>query len=417
MLFGFTTGVVLVFVFVMSPGPSGALASRQKTVSIVDAPDLASGPLITAAGYAWEGPKGVMLSDSNGRSKVLSPIGARNGDGLVDLAWFGGADWALARPTGVFAGRIGGALRELPALRKCDPGTAAIPSGGAMYAVSKGEVLAALSKRCFPTEGPAGLVLDIDLRSGRSHVLTRTPGRPEGVAASGRYVAVAYLGPARSGDTEPRLFVRVLNSATGSEVSQIAAPASVRGYGASAVQVDRRGDVLVASGCGAASTGQLAHVAQPPCNTAWWWARARSRVGYKTTLGDDIVLSDGRVAFLPRGARTIDVRDLRDGTTRKVVAFSGTVNPTGLSLAGSRLLWAQQSTVVDVVRTPNSESCTSVPLSPVELASFDLAAGPASPLQMTGAPIPPQYANEPGCVEATLRKSPIPGGAGIGFSR
>jgi hypothetical protein len=402
----------------MLAGPSGAQALAPKGVSIGDAAGLVSGPVITDAGWVWDSPKEVMLSDAKGHSRVLAPVGAGSEDEAFDRAWFGGADWVLARPAGVFGGRIGGDLRELRSLRRCDPASPTAPPRGATYAVSTGQVFAALPKRCFPTAGTAsGVVLDTDLRSGRSHVLARIPGTPEGLAASGRYLAFAYVSQPRSGEGEPRFVVRVLDAATGSVVNQVAAPAGANGYGSSVLQVDSGGDVLVTSGCGASSPGQLAHVAQPACVTTWWWARSRSRVGYETTLGDDAVLSDGRVAFVSRAAPAIDVTNLRAGTTRRVVTFSGTVRPAGLSLAGNRLVWAQQSAVVDVVRTPNTESCTSVPLSPVELASVDLADGRLLPAQMTGAPIPPQYSNEPECIESSERESPIPGGAGIGFSR
>ncbi|MGO9489966.1 MAG: hypothetical protein ACLQBB_13165 [Solirubrobacteraceae bacterium] len=384
---------------------------QQQRVSIVDAPGLASGPVITDAGLVWESPRGVVVTDAAGGSKVLAPLDARNWDAFVDLAWFGVNQWALARPSGVFAGQIGGALSELPQLRKCNPGSPAIPRGTAMYALSKGQLFAALPAPCFPaSKAPLGVVLDINLHSRHSRVLARLPGTLEGVAASGRYVALSYLSPplrlvtppsSRTPSPEPRLFVRVLDAATGSLVNQIAPPAGIEAYGASAVQVDGRGDVLVTSGCGAVSPRQLAHIAQPPCLTSWWWAGAHSAVGHQTTLGSDAVLSDGRVAFLPSAGGGIDVRDLLDGSTRRVVAFAGSVRPLyeGLALSGTRLVWAQQSAVVNVVRTADSESCTPVPLSPVELASLNLADEPSSPVQMTGAPIPPQYANEPPCIE------------------
>ncbi len=404
--------MTLALVLAMLAWPSASCAVLPEGVLGVDAPGLAAGPVITNAGLIWESPQGVVLTDSAGRSKVLAAPDARNWDGSVDVAWFGVDWWVLARPSGVFAGRIGGALSELPQLRRCDPGSPAIPPGAAMYALSGGHLFAALPEPCSPTrKSPSGVVLDINLRSRHARVLVRIPGTLDGVAASGRYVALAYTSPplrlitppsSRTPSREPRLFVRVLDAATGALVNQIAAPANLRDYGTSAIQLDSRGDVLITSGCGAASPGQLAHIAQPACLTAWWWARARSAVGHQTTLGGDPVLSDGRVAFLPGAGGGIDVRDLLNGTTRTVVAFSGSVSPVygGLALRGTRLVWAQQSIVVNVVRTAFSESCTSVPLSPVELASHDLPDVPSSPALVTGVPIPPQYANEPPCIEA-----------------
>jgi hypothetical protein len=388
----------------MLSGPSVAHAVRADGVSIVDAPGLVSGPVVTNPGLVWESPQGVMLTSAAGTSKVLAPPYAPNGDGLIDLAWFGADSWALAQPSGVFAGRIGGALSVLRQLRKCNPGSPSTPPGTAMYALSQGNLFAALPAHCFPaSKAPLGVVLAINLQSRHSRVLARIPGTLDGVAASGRYVALAYLSPPRGLHTttkEPRLFVRVLNAATGALVNQTRAPASDSEYGASDIQVDSRGDVLVTSGCDARTPRELAHIAQPACVTTWWWAGPRSPVGHKTTLGSDVILSEGRVAFLP-GDGEIDVRDLVDGTTREVVAFSGSLGPAaGLALSGTRLVWAQQSTVTNVVDTPDSESCTSVPLGPVELASLSLANLPSSPVQLTGLPVPPQYTNEPPCIES-----------------
>jgi len=255
----------------MLTGPSAARAVQPNGVSIVDAPGLAAGPLITDAGLVWESSQGVMLTDPAGGSKVLAPLDAHNGDGFVDLAWFGVDQWALARPSGVFAGQIGGALSELRPLRKCNPGSPATPPGAAMYALSRGHLFAALPEPCFPTsKAPLGVVLDINLDSRHSRVLARIPGTLDGVAASGRYVALAYSSPplglitppsSRTPSQEPRLFVRVLDAGTGAVVNQIPAPASLKEYGASAIQVDGRGDVLVTSGCDAVSPRQLAHIA------------------------------------------------------------------------------------------------------------------------------------------------------------
>ena len=139
-------------------------------------------------------------------------------------------------------------------------------------------------------------------------------------------------------------------------------------------------------------------------------------MAYETRLGDEAVLSDGRVAFFSSDAsdrerETIEVRDLLTGSTRTVVAFSGTVSPKSLALDGNRLTWAQQSTVVNVVSSKTAagftESCTPVPLSPVELTSLNLRHIPSSPVLVTGAPIPPQYANERPCIEGREESSPF----------
>lgn len=125
-------------------------------------------------------------------------------------------------------------------------------------------------------------------------------------------------------------------------------------------------------------------------------------------MGKAAVLSDGRVAYFPEGApegQTIDVEDLLAGTTKTVVAFSGSAKATSLTLSGNGLVWAQQSTVIKVESGPLAggggfESCTPVPLSPVELSSLDLSFARSSPALVAGAPVPAQYADEPPCIES-----------------
>jgi hypothetical protein len=123
------------------------------------------------------------------------------------------------------------------------------------------------------------------------------------------------------------------------------------------------------------------------------------------------VLSDGRVAFFSGGdclfgllGGTIEVTNLLAGTTRTVVVFSGSLVGDGLALSGDGLAWAQHSAVFNVETGvepgggSSYESCGYVPLSPVELASLDLRYIPSSPIVLSGVPIPPQYAHEPGCL-------------------
>jgi hypothetical protein len=236
------------------------------------------------------------------------------------------------------------------------------------------------------------------------------------MAAAGRYLALAYW-PSQSTarvpaipQTQP-LLVRVLNAATGALINQVTPPPSTSGLTwdrASGIQVDIYGDVLVTVGCCAAPSGRLAHSSQPfRERPRWWWARARGTIGRQTRLGREASLSARRVAFLAdnpgNGEATIDLRDLLAGTMRTIVAFSGSVSPQGLALSGNGLAWAQQSSVINVVRGPSPGggsfySCIPVPLSPVELASLDLGRPRRTPVLVRGVPIPPQYANEPPCV-------------------
>ena len=148
-----------------SRDPAGALgwrrdarwpvaASARPPTRDIDAPGLLSGPFITSRGLAWESRRGIMLTTATGRSTVLAPPDAPNWDGFDDMAWLGQNWWALARPSGVFAGRIGGALRELPSLRRCNPGSRRIPRSAVTYAVSDGHLYAALPAYCLPPAEP-----------------------------------------------------------------------------------------------------------------------------------------------------------------------------------------------------------------------------------------------------------------------
>jgi hypothetical protein len=392
--------------------PASAFAVLPTGVTGVDAPGLQSGPFITAAGLVWESEDGIMLTNREGRSKVLAPPGAHNWEGSVDLAWFGSDWWALARASGVFGGRIGSGLRKLPLLRKCTLASPKIEPGlfHVQYAVSGEHLFAALPKPCLPgRHRPQGALVEIDLRSARSRVLERTPSIPDYIAASGKYVALAYSTSKPPRASAGPLSVRVLDAATGSLAYQVAPPPSTpelqEPNRVSGIQVDDRGDVLVSAQSGAEAPGELAHSAQPvPERSVYWWAQLGAKRGHKVQLGKAAVLSDGRVAFFSTGGQAIDVKDLYTGTTRTLVRFAGSVSADGprgeaegLSLSGNELAWVQQSSVLQVTRTQFRETCTSVPLSPVEIASVDLRRMPSSPVVVNGAPIPAQYANEPAC--------------------
>jgi hypothetical protein len=411
--------VVLIVVSLLAwPATASALPAG---VTGVDAPGLESGPFITRAGLVWESQRGIVLTDRQGSSRVLAAPDARNWEGSVDLAWFGSDWWVLARRSGVFGGRIGGPLRRLPLLRRCTPASPSVKPGllQVQYAVSGEDLYVALPKACLSVRGASQAeVLDIDLRSRRSRVLARVPGLLDGMAASGRYLAIAYSQNVSLLRAERPPHVRVIDATTGAVVNRVTPPPSTparpEANGVSDIQVDAYGDVLVAATCCSVAPGQLAHSAQPPLQrTVWWWSKAGSKVGHEVHLGDDAVLSDGRVAFFSSSAgsaddETIDLTDLRSGATRTLVTLAGTLNASGgllgrgalrLALSGDSLTWSQQSTVLEVTSTRYSETCRSVPLSPVELVSIDLRRMPSSSIVVNGAPIPSQYANEPACIE------------------
>jgi hypothetical protein len=394
--------------------PVAASATPRSGEAGFDAPGLTAGPFITDTGLVWEGKQGVVLTSFAGRSRVLLPPDAPNFNDELDVAWFGRRWWAAARPQGVLAGRIGGGLRELPLLRHCNPGSPRFEPA-VHYAISGEQLYAALPRVCFARRrAPFGVVVDVDLRSRHWHVVAPIPGTLDFLAVSGKYLALAYWRSAQRPTGEARPLVRVLNSATGALEDQLTPPRSTGAgapSGTSGIQVDERGDVLVSEGCCAAPPGRLAHAAMPPApRKGWWWARAGSKVGHEVKLGEGAALSDGRVAFFstePRGSEnpTIEVRNLLAGTARTAVVFTGSASAESLALSGEELAWAQQSTVVQVLSRPTPgggsfESCTRVALGPIELASLDMRSNPTSPVVVGGVPIPPQYANEPGCVES-----------------
>lgn len=402
-------GLTCALLATVSALPGAARADLAAQGASVDAPGLTAGPFITDAGLVWES-SGIMLTGPSGRATVLAPADGANWDGRIDLAWFGLDRWVQARPSGVFTGRIGGRLSGLASLSRCNPATSSPTSAGTQtqYAMSGVHLYAALAAACFPRGArPGGAVLEVDLRTGRAHVLAPIPGSLVSIAASGRFLVLAYrptLIRPTSPESTDRLVLRVLNSTTGAVVRQVAPGPDVEASvsrRASSVQIDSRGDVLVSTECCSASSGEMAHYAvpfRPP--PGWWWARAGATVGRATQLGRAAVLSDGRVAFLSshHGRETIDVRNLLTGSSQTIIAFSGSVSAVGLALSGNGLAWAQQSSVINVVNDAHTYSCTPVALSPVELASLDLRRAPAAPVLVEGVPIPPQYANERGCV-------------------
>jgi hypothetical protein len=348
-----------------------------------------TGPLITDQGLVWEGSAGVLLTRSNGTTSVLAKRGMPNWDNVIDQAWFGSRWWVIADAGGVFTGRIGGRLKRLRALARCNPGSKIVPvdpAGGTsspVFVISGEDILAALPRPCAPLGHltPETLVR-IDLRTGASHVIADLSAVADGIAAAGRYVALALtLGtpPEVGREAAPHRVVRVFNALTGALIRQITSP--VQDEGAAAIQLDAADDVL--GGCCQAATGELAQTAQLARIERYWWAPAGAKAARQVQLGEYAVLSDRRIAYISSGTHgdpVIDVRDMRDGQTRTAVTFAGTVRLAGLAQSESTLAWEQQSFGL----MTSAGRCLSAELTPPQLMSIDLRTLAGGPLAIVG---------------------------------
>jgi len=373
--------------------PFSAGAAVPAPLPGVAAPGLTAGPVVTDAGLVWQSSTAIELTDAAGNSTRLGSVVGTPAMGAFDDAWFGLGWWVLVRPSGVFSGPIGGTLRKLSLLQRCH---------AKLYALSGEQLVAALAGGCSAGHTSRGALVEIDLRTHRWRVLAPLQGAPASLAASGSFVALAYW---RHGGEAPRasrarLFVRVFDTQTGALVNQIAQPASVPSFAhIGNVQVDPSGDVLVTTEPPAEPVG--GGPGPPSGEDWWWWAKPTATVAhllFDHLRGAHAELSDRRVAFF--SGDSITVMDLHSGSTRTIVTFAGTATPYYLGFSGNELAWAQQSSVWNVTVAGSLTTCTRVPLTPTQLVGIDLRSIGSAPLVIDGAPIPPQYANEPVCVVA-----------------
>ena len=374
--------------------PFSAGAAVPAPLPGVAAPGMTAGPVVTDAGLVWQSSTAIELTDAAGNSTTLAAVVGTPAMGAFDDAWFGLGWWAVVRPSGVFSGPIGGTLRKLSLLQRCQ---------AKLYALSGEQLFAALAGGCSAGHTSRGALVEIDLRTHRWRVLAPLAGAPAALAASGSFVALAYWrhGGEASRTSRARLFVRVFDAQTGALVSQIAQPASVPGVASFAhignVQVDPFGDVLVHMGDERAAREPPGGGPGPPSGQDWWWWANPKATVARLLLepGAHAELSDRRVAFF--SGDSIAVMDLHSGSTRTIVTFHGTATPYYLGFSGNELAWAQQSRVLNVTVAGQLVTCTWVPLTPTQLVGIDLRSIGSAPLVVDGEPIPQQYANEPGC--------------------
>jgi len=378
------------------------VAGASASAGSLTASGLAAGPLITDAGLVWEGSTGVVLTRANGTTSVLAARGMPNWDNYIDQAWFGSRWWAIAGSNGVLGGRIGGRLKPLRALARCNLGSKVAPvdlagsTSRPVLAISGEDLLAALPRSCAPRGSAPETLVRVDLRTGASRAIARLSGVAESIVAAGRYVALALTKstrPARGHEAVSHEVVRVLDARTGALVRQIKPP--VEDEGGAPIQIDAAGDVL--GGCCETATRELAQVAQPVRIERYWWAPAGAKVGVQIQLGEDAVLSDRRVAYRGWGAtggRVINVRDMRRGQTRTVVTFTGAAQPAELALSENELAWEQQS--FGLLTPPGA--CLPIELTPPQLMSIDLLTVSGGPLVVVG-PEPPALQHQ--CVSVS----------------
>jgi hypothetical protein len=370
--------------------PFSAGAAVPAPLPGIAAPGLTAGPVVTDAGLVWQSSTAIELTDAAGNSTRLASVVGTPAMGAFDDAWFGLGWWVLVRPWGVFSGPIGGTLRKLSLLQRCHAN---------LYALSGEQLFAALAGGCSAGHTSRGALVEIDLRTHRWRVLAPLPGESASLAASGSFVALAYWrqGGEASRASRARLFVRVFDAQTGALVNQIAQPASVPSFALIGnVQVDPSGDVLVTTEPPAEPVGGGPG---PPSLEDWWWAKPKATVAH--LLFDDLrgahaELSDRRVAFF--SGQSITVMDLHSGSTRPIATFPGTATPSYFAISGNELAWAQQSSVLTCTAAGSLITSTRVLLTPTQLVGIDLRSIGSAPLVIDGAPIPPQYANEPPCV-------------------
>jgi hypothetical protein len=391
---GSAVGLALALIALTQLGTNATLAAEGPLA----AAGFTAGPLITDAGLVWEGSAGVLLTRTNGTTSVLANRGVPNWDNFIDQAWFGSRWWVIAGAGGVLGGHIGGRLKPLRALARCDPGSkiVAVDSAGGtsslVLAISGKDLLAALPRSCAPRNhlAPETLVR-IDLRTGASRVIARLHAVADSIAAAARYVALAFTRstpPGAGREAEPHEVVRVLDARTGALVRQIMPPA--QDGRSAAIQIDAAGDVL--GGCCETAARELAQVAQRARIETYWWAPAGAKAGRQIQLGEDAVLSDRRIAYRGLGASggpVIDVRDMRDGQTRTAVTFTGAARPASLAVSENELAWEQQS--FGLLTPPGA--CLSTELTPPQLMSIDLRTLAAGAFVVVG-PEPPALQHE-----------------------
>ena len=221
----------------------------------VDAPGFQVGPRVVGAGLLWSGTKGVSLSTATG-TRLLVP-GADLSAVRVEDGWT-----VLAEPTGLEAGRIGGRLVAVRALRRCVPGT----RERWLDALAKGELYTVVRASCVGRHpGRAQFLVRVRPSGGTVEAIARVSSGAISLAAAGRLVALTYQTSGESG-----VRVEVFDSASAKRLYSLTTPrGGVSRGGYEETQLDSTGDVLV--------TGSFPI---PPGRIRWgWWGNETTRVG------------------------------------------------------------------------------------------------------------------------------------------
>jgi hypothetical protein len=344
--------LVLAAAVLLSLGVSVAQAATP-------APGYSVGPDVVGGDLLWggisSGQESVFLSTATSTRVLVSD--AALSAVHVDHGWE-----VVVGPTGLRVGRLGRRLSEIPALQRCPPVLGEGEARDPLATVANDNIYVVVRASCFGRGAERVQVLaSAPIGAGSLHLIGRVRSGALSMVAAGRRLAITY------GAAE-RQTVAVINARNARVLYRVMSPRNRRDRYRE-TQLDAKGDVLVIRASGDVLSSSA---------LAWWWD-ASSRRGQSVKLNKtvDASLADGRIAYVT--GRSIYIRNLGTGATRRLVTFSGTTLVEGVGLGKTVLAWAQRNYgyTVDVQRTESglpSYSC--VALTPI--GSAELVQMPAS---------------------------------------
>jgi hypothetical protein len=318
---------------------------------------------VVSAGLLWqgeegpEGQEGVYLSDA-ASTRLVAPDADLYGVAVED-GWV-----VVAEPDVPEAGRLGGPLAPVAALRRCPPiqDTRDFTEDRPVETLADGAVYAVVHGTCLRRPRHAEFVVQVHLGTGRLHVVGEVPSGAISLAAAGSRLALTY-----NAGRENRVRVDVVDSRNARPMYRLLTPPDEGGASYGETTIDAAGDVLVA--------GEPRPVRGPfeiPVRQAWW-GTSRTRVAHTLKVQFGASLSDGHIAYVPRGGERIDVLSLSTGAARTLVSFSGSASLEGFGLGGNVLAWSQQNYAYRLSKQP--DACVGYfVVGPTELTEVPLSA-------------------------------------------